>query len=341
MTNTSAGVAGTLTGRRGALRLGIGAALFSGAVRQADAQATGMPQSLVDAARREGHCTVYSVVDPTLTARLIAGFTAAFGVQVSVQRLISGAMYERFAREIETGNPVADLIIDTNRLFARNAGQKNWLAPIADVPGVDAVAAALRTPFSVVIGRLPYSLVWNTADAKTVAADWHELLAPQWSGRVLLIDPRTAGNPFQWYYLMRQTYGDDFLRQLGRGATFAASVVPGLQQIAAQAMGLYAPAVHQVVVSLLSKGAPIGEVFPEPTLSSDNILMISAKATHPNAARLFAAYTLTLPGQETLNADGFSPLPNIPGTHPMPKLTDIDPDAAEAARDQITALLMG
>ena len=63
------------------------------------------------------------------------------------------------------------------------------------------------------------------------------------------------------------------------------------------------------------------------------------KAPHPNIARLLAAFTLSVDGQAVLNKDGFSPIPNVPGTLPLPKLANPDLHNAKEKIEPILGLL--
>jgi iron(III) transport system substrate-binding protein len=148
-----------------------------------------------------------------------------------------------------------------------------------------------------------------------------------------------AVNAMTWYSLMRKTYGDEFLRTIGKAATYVPSAVPGAQQLAAGAAAIYAPAVHQILVGLVAKGAPIGQAFIEPTLSTDNLVSVNARAPNPAVARLLLDFALSVPGQAILNADGFSPRTGVPGTRPLPTLSEADPQATRAETPQMLALL--
>jgi iron(III) transport system substrate-binding protein len=46
---------------------------------------------------------------------------------------------------------------------------------------------------------------------------------------------------------------------------------------------------------------------------------MTAKAPHPNVARLLTSYYLSVEGQQAINADACSPLGEVPGTQPLPK----------------------
>jgi ABC-type glycerol-3-phosphate transport system substrate-binding protein len=89
----------------------------------------------------------------------------------------------------------------------------------------------------------------------------------------------------------------------------------------------------------IAKGAHIGEIFPEPTVATENYTCIMAHAPHPNAARLLVAWLMSPEGQAVINKDGFSSLPNIPGTRLLPKLLQVDPVAAGAKAKEYAGML--
>jgi multidrug efflux pump subunit AcrA (membrane-fusion protein) len=89
----------------------------------------------------------------------------------------------------------------------------------------------------------------------------------------------------------------------------------------------------------VAKGAPIGQAFIEPTLSTDNLVSVNARAPNPAVARLLLDFALSVPGQAILNADGFSPRTGVPGTRPLPTLSEADPQATRAETPQMLALL--
>ena len=221
---------------------------------------------LIAAAKREQRGTVYSVVDPTLMQGVVRGFKEKYGIDIELARLTSSSLGQRLTAEVESGNVAADVVIDTDKLLVQAMSTKGYYGPVEMIPGADAYPAAAKTATSIIAGRVPYSTVWNTNEVKEAPKSWQVLVDSKWQGRIMLIDPRLGASPTLWYMLMRRTYGDDFVRTIGRAATFAPSAVPGMQQVAAGAQAIYAPAVHQITIGLKAKGAPIEEAFPEPTV---------------------------------------------------------------------------
>jgi iron(III) transport system substrate-binding protein len=294
---------------------------------------------LVAAAKAEGRGTLYAVIDPNLAQRTLDAFAKKYGIEIDLQRMTSSVLSQRFSAEMEAGSLVADAFITTDKAFVADATKKNWFAPLSSLPAYAAFPANAKSERSAIIGHVPSSIVWNKNDIATLPADWKVLVDPKYAGRLLLIDPRPTASGAQWYMMLRELYGDEFLRMLGKNGTFINSVVPGMQQVAAGAKSIYASGNHQVLVPLVQKGAPLGEVFPTPTNSSDNVLALPAKAPHPSIAKLLSNFYLTAECQAVLNADGFSPIPGIPGTRKLPEIKEYDSGAAKARIGEIVQLL--
>jgi iron(III) transport system substrate-binding protein len=300
---------------------------------------TEVPAALVDAAKSEGALTVYTNVDPTLVQKLGEAFTKAYGINVDIQRQASSALAQRFMAENDTNNTVADVYYSTDRAFHDDGFEKQLFSSVEDVPGYANWPEEAKSPAALTIGYNPYSLVWNKDLVPEGLKSWEDLIKPEYEGQVILTDPRSSVTSNQFYKMLHDLYGDDFLKKLGTHATYSQSAVPGIQQVAAGAQAIYAPGIHQVVTGLVANGAPLDESFPEPSISSNNIASLVAKGPHPNAAKLFLAFLMTDEAQAINNYDGFAPVEGIPNTRPMPKILNIDPKEAVAASENIYKLL--
>ncbi len=106
----------------------------------------------------------------------------------------SQEVYDRIRSE--RANPQADVWFGgPDAIFARAAAE-GLLAPLRPA-WADAVPAASRAPGDLYFGTyrtLPV-LVWNSAtvDAAAAPADWEDLLAPRFEGRLLVRDPMASG----------------------------------------------------------------------------------------------------------------------------------------------------
>lgn len=337
--------------RRAFLRLAAagGLVLLGGhrLARAAQSGATqGVPEphpSLVDAARREGRGLLYATQDPAVTRAVLAEFSRRYGVEMDFVRLSSGPMAQRFSVEAESGRVTADCLIMTDLRFLRDAAGRGWLARLAGLPAVRAWPPEYRADYWVAVALNPEGVAWNTGIERIGVRDWRDLLHPRFRGRMLLVDPRLAPPSLPFFALLLRTYGEAYLRHLGRQQpVLVSSVVPALQQLAAGAAAVLVPALQSPVQALRAQGAPVEIGYPSPTTPSPSLAAIPARAPHPNLARLLLHFSLTTDGQSLLNRGAFSPLPNIPGTLVLPaglRLVSVDPDEAAALRDRILALL--
>ena len=294
--------------------------------------------TLVAAAKTEGTGMLYSVVEPAITQALLAAFEKKYGLKVEFQRLGTGPLSQRFSAEAEGGNVVADVLMVGDRAFLETAVGKGWIGASQLVP--PSLPAGVTDGTLATVAYNPESLAWNTSLVTERPKSWEILIDPKYAKRVSVFDPRNSILGVKWYSLIRKTYGDDFLRKLATQATFASSVVPAIQQVAAGAMAMYAPAIHVAVDALKQKGAPIDEAFFEPATTGAIVAGVSKRAPHPAIASLLFNFVLTTEGQSLLNKDNFSPLPNVPGTRTdSPKMSDVTDAAARAELPQILQLL--
>ena len=77
---------------------------------------------------------------------------------------------QRLSAEVESGNVAADVVIDTDKLLVHTMTAKGYYAPVEQIPGSEAFPPSAKTQTSIIVGRVPYSMIWNTsevADAPT------------------------------------------------------------------------------------------------------------------------------------------------------------------------------
>ncbi|MCO5731589.1 ABC transporter substrate-binding protein [Rhizobium sp. SSA_523] len=306
------------------------------AVLPARAQA---PEALVEAAKAEGSATVYTNIDPGIMQSLSEAFEEKYGVRIEVQRQGSSALAQRFMAEDQSGNSLADVYYSTDRGFHEDRAADGKFAALDEVPGLAEWPEKAKQKGMVTVGYNPYSIVWNKTLFPEGLKSWEDLVNPKLAGKIMLTDPRSGVTSNQFYKMLRDLYGDEFLQKLGKMATYSQSAVPGIQQVAGGAQTVYAPGIHQVIVGLVKNGAPLDESFPSPTISSDNMISLVAKAPHPNAGKLFISFLLTPEAQSLNNPDGFSPIEGVPNTRKMPDVRVIDPRAAKAESDAMYRLM--
>jgi iron(III) transport system substrate-binding protein len=298
--------------------------------------------ALINAAKSEGKGTLYFSIDPTATQQVLDAFNAKYGIQVDSQRLTSGPLAQRFTAEEQAGNVVADLLINSDASFMEDAFSKRWITKIDALPQLASWPRDFFHDTYVTVAIVPSSLLWNTSlvSAADAPKAWQDVLDPKWKGKVILLDPHGAPPVLEFLYLMRQTYGDDFLRKLGaQQPQLVASAVTAAQQVAAGAAAIEIPAVHATLGPLMAQDAPIQEGFFTPTTGANSQAALVAKAPHPNVGKLLLNFFMTPQGQSILNKDAWSPVPGTPGSRPLIQTAPPLTAQAIAQQNEIISLL--
>jgi iron(III) transport system substrate-binding protein len=298
--------------------------------------------NLVNAAKSEGKGTLYFSIDPTAVGMVLDAFNAKYSIQVDSQRLTSGPLAQRFTAEEQANNIVADVLINSDTSFMDDATSKGWITKIDSLPQLASWPKEYVHDSYVTVAIVPSSLLWNTSQVNAADAPkgWQDVLDPKWKGKLILLDPHGAPPVLEFLYLMRQTYGDDFLRKLGaQQPQLVASAVTASQQVAAGAAAIEIPAVHATLLPLIAQNAPIQEGFFTPTTGANSQAALVAKAPHPNVAKLLLNFFMSPQGQGILNKDAWSPVPGTPGTRPQIQTSPPLTAQAVAQQDEIISLL--
>jgi iron(III) transport system substrate-binding protein len=321
------------------------ASAAGGRVGKPAGSASGDLQALIDGAKKEGHITYYSSIDPAQQQGIIAAFQQAYGsdIQIDSTRLVSGQMVARYASEATANKVVADVLTAADGNFMLDAAPKGWLAKIDTLPALANWPKQYWTGSAAKLSVAPLNISWNTNLVKDADAPrtWQALLDPKWKGQFLAVDPRNAPILMAWLQLMDQTYGDDYLRGLSRqNIRLVGSTVPGTQEMAAGSASILAPGVHGSIKALQDQGAPVSDATPDLTIGNENWGAVSAAAPHPNGARLLLNFLMSPQGQAAVNKDvSASVLPNIPNTVALPKeYRDADYAAATANQSKLLDL---
>lgn len=186
-----------------------------------------------------------------------------------------------------------------------------------------------------------FGLAYNTNEVQAPPATWEDALAPEYSGRILLGDPRNVPSYLALARILNAEIGPDYLTQLAAQQPIVVdSMVPGTQQLAAGEAAVAVPNVLSVVAPLQAEGAPIDFVVPDLTTGNEFATMISTGSASPNAARLLYDFLLTDQGQQAFNGStGSSPIGPIGDTAPLPA-GYVEPAILELS-DDVRADLLG
>jgi iron(III) transport system substrate-binding protein len=299
----------------------VAAGVWSSAQAQAKPPQRPTDAKLIAAGKADATLTVYTASSATALKADAEAFEKAYGIKVSYTQMTSGPMAARVDQEIKAGRINADLIVsaDTTTLYRWVAG--GYIGKLPDVPFPD------RTEFIAPIQTIYQSLFYNTAGvAKAdIPKTWNDLLKPKFTGKIVIGSPR-IGTAYatQYYALLKDpNYGEAFFQKLALQKPRIVATPALVAQLTASGEALVAfngiPYDAANIVTA-NPGAPIAYTYLDPITTARTYVAINAKAQKPNAAKLFAAWLMSVEGQTVHNGENraSSLLGNLPGTLAAP-----------------------
>jgi iron(III) transport system substrate-binding protein len=294
---------------RGTLRAVTIVGILLGAVVVA-ARVDAVPASLEDAARQEGKVAVYGSMESETMDVVAKAFTQKHGVGVDYWRGSSSKVLDRALSEFGAGRPSFDVVL-TNRgpmlLLKKRGVFTKYLSPQnANFP------ASMKDPDNVLspvyrIGIV--GILYNTKLVKPEEApkSLEDLLNPRWRGKWVIPDPTQHFTTGQWLRNLEKLYGVEWLALVRKLAEtrpiLVESFTPSTRKIiSGEALAGIAYLKH--VYSYGKDGAPLDYVRLPKMLAEAHAASISARAPHPNAAKLFENFLISREGMELEAREG-------------------------------------
>jgi len=323
------------------LALGVLAPLFAASPSWSQGESL---DELIAAAKAEGQLVVYSSQAENQTEAILKAFGEQYGITATFLRLTTTPLVQRFATELQSGAPEADVLsISSPTPYDENP---DWFLEISE----ENIPAVAGWPARWVEER---HLIWTTenmvavynsevVDGEDVPETWQDLIDGKWLGQVVFTDPRGSENYLGWLDAMERAHGMEFLEALRNlEYTLTQSGASGAQMVAAGAQAVNFPSFPSFIIPLESAGAPVvAKPIVDPLVVSPRSLGISANAPHPNAARLFVHWLLSEEGMRATCAVAPTPLAGDPeGKFGCNPAADPDPIHFGIPQDRIEALL--
>jgi iron(III) transport system substrate-binding protein len=265
-------------------------------------RATAQPlPKIIEDAKKEGKLVFYTVLTLPDSQALLKGFQQKYpfmqfdlfrlGAENMRTKILTEARADRHFFDVTSMDVVEAGVLQGQRIFA----------PFA-APSRDAIPAGLKDEegYWAAIYVRQFVLAYNTrlVSEKDAPKDWAELLSPKWKGKLGMDQEET-----EWYAALSEYWGRDkarkFLRALEaqnptlhQGHTLIAKLTVAGEFPLSIAHG-------SRVEQLKGEGAPLDWVDTvDPVVTSPSVIALSARAPHPNAARLFVEYVLSHEGQK-------------------------------------------
>lgn len=282
----------------------------SGATNDSDeaasAETTGPVAELYEAAKEEGAVTWYS---STPDNNVIDLFKKKYpDVDIEFVRLPAGQLATRYIQEEESGASSADVVTIADDQFIEDA-KDQWFETDVDLPALADFPEEYFDEGIATVGIAPYGLVYNTSTISgEPPADWAAVLEPDYSGQIMLGDPRGVAGYLSLAYLWKEEYGIDFLEDLAdQDFRVQDSGVAVNESIAAGSALVSMNSSYALMAPLVESGAPLDFSQPPVTTGSEFYTGLSKNAQHPAAAELLMNFLLTKEAQEVFSADQVSP----------------------------------
>ena len=286
--------------------------------------------AVVAAARKEGKLTLYHNIRPAGIEVILKKFRAAYPeIQTEQIRLGSGPLNERFSTEFAAGRHLADVLItyaDEELMRTVNERFAEWQPPefAGNFPLEAQIAGRLY-----VLQQAREAIIWNKTLVKDADApkEWADLFDPRWKGKISVNTPWRSISVQQMFAYWEDIGIKDAAERMNANEVRFFEGSSGVIQAVIRGDVAVAHITDIPLNSMLDDGAPLGFVYPKSgTTTSDAFAGVSAKAPHPNVARVFVNWLMSKAGQtELVEQGGLSVtrkdapgLSHLPATHKIP-----------------------
>jgi iron(III) transport system substrate-binding protein len=269
-----------------------------------------LAQPLVDAAKKEGKVVVYGSMESGIMDEVEKEFTKKYGIGIDYFRAASNKTLDRVLTEYRANRTLSDVVV-TNRgpmlLLKKEKIFTPYVSPESvNFPDDVKDPEGLLSPIyrMVIVGILYNTKLVKPEDAPKSLED---LLTPKWQGKWTMPDPSRHFTTGVWVRNLEVYYGKDWLEFAKKLAAskpiLVESFIPSVQKvISGEAL---AGITYLKYVRIFGKdGAPLDYVRLPKMLADGHNLGITAKAPHPNAARLFVDFLISRRGMEIMASEG-------------------------------------
>jgi iron(III) transport system substrate-binding protein len=286
---------------KGASALALGSAI--GARNAFARDITAHDKELYEAAKKEGEVTWYTAHSNDTTAQALGrDFEAAFpGIKANVVRTTAQVAYQRLTQEQKANAMQVDVFSSTDighYVALKERGQLEKYVPENSTKVIDVYKNYDPDGFYTVTSAGLIAIGYNTQKLKEADApkNWPDLLDPKWKDKIALGHPGFSGYVGTWTVMLKKLYGWDFFEklaknnpQIGRSINDTVTMLNAGERIVAGS-GPVGTAMESA-----GKGNPIAMTYPP----DGSVLIIAPSGIpkgvkHPNAAKLFMEYLLTV-----------------------------------------------
>ena len=273
-------------------------------------------QDMKVAAEAEGKMVFYASFNANDTKTLIDGFKQLYPkIDASFYRATDAQLMERILTEGRAGQHLWDVAMTTS-FYGHNLKKRGMWAAY-DSPERKLYRDGYKDPqgmwTSIYTNYAAFGYNTRSVGKTSVPKSHADLLKAEWKGNIG-IDSR----PYEWFGTMLKAMGEEkglaYMRELAKQVQLRNGRTILAQLTAAGEFKGALSAYSQTFEQMKPAGAPVDWVYLTPVFANIHPTGISAKAPHPNAARLFIDFVLSKRGQELIR--GMSRIPDRTDTPP-------------------------
>jgi iron(III) transport system substrate-binding protein len=260
---------------------------------------------LITAAKKEGRVSWYTSVDLVVAEKVAKAFESRFpGVRVKVERSGAERNFQRISQERTSGIRDCDVVHSSDAAHLIVWKREGMLAAYLPEDVARFFPEEHRDPdgmfatWRVTLSPLAYNTRLVRAD--DAPRSFADLLDPKWVGKIVKAHPGYSGTIMTATQQTSRDVGWSYFKKLSKQRIMqvqSASDPP--RKLAIGERAVMADGQEYIASELKSRGEPIELIYPSegtPMITSPSAIM--ARAPHPNAARLFFAWSMTREGQQ-------------------------------------------
>jgi iron(III) transport system substrate-binding protein len=270
-------------------------------------------------AEAEGKMMFYAAFNATDTKTLTDGFRQIYPkIDATFYRATDAQLMERILTEGRAGRNLWDVVMTTS-FYGHNLKKRGLFAAYDSAERKfyrDGYKDPQATWTSIYTNYAAFGFNTRNVAKSSIPKSLSDLLKAEWKGNIG-IDSR----PYEWFGTMVKALGEEkglaYMRELAKNTQLRNGRTILAQLVAAGEFKGALSAYSQTFEQMKPAGAPVEWVYLNPVFANIHPTGISAKAPHPNAARLFIDFVLSKRGQELVR-----------GMQRIPDRTDTPPEQA-------------
>ena len=153
---------------------------------------------------------------------------------------------------------------------------------------------------------LPISILYNTDMVKSgdLPKTFDDLASPKWTGKITMPDPTRHTTTAQFLWNLNKFKGDKWLDLVKALAKQKPLLVESLAPVTTTIIKGEAPVGITYIKYIKQYKGPVDYVVMDKYLTDPNYMSLGAKASHPNAAKLYLEYICSPDGQKLVAEEG-------------------------------------